>query len=263
MQNSVQLNQLPHTGFDYGLLPNTLFWLALLVWSIFIAKLILRNTDAIAKLFATLAKVFIVQTKAVLPRKQVLVTTAESHIDASVEPVILTERVVEPELSQVQEPANIQKSTSIQEANTSQTAFMNIPNNVKENAEQAKERVKAMVAKELQLSREGQAPSEFSEDDFAIVDFDGVNPDDSWQAAGPAVQARASDALERLDKMREYAQESQKTQTKEEQRSAVPAMGSEWLTQMAQAKVYKDAMRLDTSQEYPRILLSREEVTTV
>jgi len=267
MQDSITLAQLPYTGFDFGSTYNSLYWVGLLVWSFIIAAIIVSNKDRFAKMFAGLAKVFIIEKK-VTPTVQ------------SAEPVILSERIVK--FDPLVDPIAARKIRDTESqnlevellSNNTQTetqenlvrAIDSITKATEDNtahdeaAEVQKNRVAEIVDKELAVSRVGQAPDEFGPEDFATVDFDGVNPDDSWKP-------REKITLPLVKKVEpEPAKEAQaivplSKAVVDEIVESPELLEQEAVVIQEQNKVYTDSITLNTESEFPKLVLSREDVT--
>jgi len=265
MNTSVTLAQLPYTGFDYGQMYNSLYWVGILVWSLIIALIIIKNKQRIARIFAGLAKVFIVEKRQRAPVQ-------------SQEPQILQERVVK--FDPLVDPiASIGMSKAVGAQGAQQddllraidsiTKVTNGNNEIDDTAKQ----VKNLVQKELAVSRVGQTPDEFSNDDFGTVDFDGVNPDDSWVQKSEKVslptantvhmQAPRHDAAKPVESSKKYdLSEHITTHVEDSIPQEEPTSESlRAVTDPKNDKVFADSIALDTSSEYPKIVLTREEVS--
>lgn len=235
MQNSVTLAQLPYTGFDYGEMYNSLFWVVLLIWSLVLAFIIIKNKSFFARIFSALVGIFI--------------GGGGGGAGQAAEPVILTERVIR--FDPLVDPIAAYKIRSqMSQADLDPLPTLQAPEPI-DIATQ--ERVKEIIDTELAVSRIGQTTDEFSSDDFGTVDFDGVNPDDTWQPrerivlpqrqAYPPEQKRIGQNLTLRDDAR--AEKIPRQATPEKQ----------------VVKIYTDSLALDTSGEYPKVVLTREDVT--
>ncbi len=222
--SQVTLTQLPYTGFDYGIMYNSLFWVGLLVWSLVVAAIFLKNKIGIGKMFSNLVKVFILERK------------TDIQFAENDEPVILQERVV-----RYDPLADVQTQPIV----PSETVAMPI---VDEDAEKL---VKDIIKEELSISREGESQDEFSQDDFSTADFDGVNPDVYWQP--------------RVTEIREP--ENVTNVVSEDKSIGIPEVVEERIVKAdvragdADKKVFLDKITLDKDGEYPKIILSRTQVS--
>ncbi len=275
MQTSITLAQVPYTGFDYGQIYNSLYWVGLLVWSLIIAFIIIKNKQRVARLFSGLAKVFIIE------RQQRVSASAQST-----EPKILEERVVrfDPLIDPHALRQDVQASTmatahdgnkvsDIQRAQQDDLmhaidSIKKVTESSKQNLEVAK-RVQELVQKELAISRVGQTPDEFGSEDFAMVDFDGVNPDDNWvETPGQKHDSATEHEREKADIMLDKNNESRvmnhakvtKFKSLDSQLETPIAHTKQDMIQKKD-KTYTDSIALDTSSEYPKIILTREEVS--
>ncbi len=259
MDNSVDtIVQLQNMGFDYGPVYNSLFWVALALWSFFIAHIILSNLWLINKLFAGLVKIFIGQKG-----------TRMEHIIVDQTPEYISTSVSIPTPS-----PQIQINEHIVEENPKADREYN---NLTIDPE-VEERVKRAVEEELKVSRVGQMPDEFSEEDFAVVDFDGVNPDDDWHPRDSgstnsqkvaqlntqqevSVKEVVKDidyVLSQLDDDGDKSADTINTEQKQEQLPQEhPAV--ERAVETLQ-ETFKDEIILDKSGEYPKIVLTRSVV---
>lgn len=142
--DSVVLSAVPYTGFDYGQPLNTLFWVGLALWSLWVAGVIMRHRSALSEGLLSFGR-------ALVP----------FNLDHAPEPRVMQERVlVPPTQKTVPEHVGIPLTPASAETRA---------------------KIDALVNEELAESRVGMMPDEFTEDDFATVDFDGVNPDDMWE----------------------------------------------------------------------------------
>jgi len=229
MNTSITLSQLPYTGFDYGDIYNSLYWVALLVWSMLIAFIIIKSKSGLAKMLSSLAKVFIVQKQ--IQTRHVQKSSPEP------EPVILEERVVkfDPLVDPITHSLEQDKTKPLSVEQSTDTDI--------------KSRIQELVHKELAISRVGQTPDEFSNDDFGIVDFDGVNPDDNWQPR------------EKIKEKTKEIVELGKTERIEAVQKIIPKVAQKEVEVPEIIKIYKDTITLNTDSEFPKIILSREDVT--
>ncbi len=229
------LNQLPYTGFDYGPMYNSLFWVALSIWSLIVAAIIIKNKTGIGRAFSRLTAIFATDRQ---------VNTQDITDDvSSTEPVILSERVIRynPLADvQVQIPQQSQAITPILNQ-------VQIP----EVSEDVKDLVRDIVTQELSISREGESQDEFSQDDFATADFDGVNPDVYWQS-----REGADSMIEKIEKEEYVPRTVEKTTVQQEPQIEQAKV----VDTMAPKKIFQDKITLDKSSEYPKILLSRTEI---
>lgn len=147
--HSVALTDIPYTGFDYGEPYNSLFWVALALWSIIISTIIMYKRQSIGRGVNALARVFMVSSPTPEPR-------------------FVHERVVAPALAVPEAPRMVPEYIA-----TPRSPLAPI-------SQETVRSVTTLVAEELAESRVGDFVEEFTEDDFATMDFDGVNPDDSW-----------------------------------------------------------------------------------
>ena len=268
MQTSITLAQVPYTGFDYGQMYNSLYWVVLLVWSLIIAFIIIKNKRGIAHLFAGLAKVFIIEKRQRVP------------IPAkSTEPKILEERVIR--FDPLVDPNTLRQDVQVDTVASARTnkisdvqraqqddlmhvidSITKVTESNNQNLEVAK-RVQELVQKELAVSRVGQTPDEFGSEDFAMVDFDGVNPDDNWI---PRTQNTNIEALKtkqiQSSKIQNSKQDIQNTKFKSlDSQLETPIAHTKQDMIQKKNKVYTDSIALDASSEYPKITLTREEVS--
>jgi len=233
MSDSVTLAQLPYTGFDYGSIYNSLFWVVLVVFSFIVAHFVIKIG------LATVGK-------KVTKRRVVAAVKQRELLENPPEPVILEERVVryDPVLGN-SSPVSTKPATSV---NILAAAPSSLAPEVQD--ESTIERVQDIVERELVESRKGQTPDEFSDEDFATTDFDGVNPDVYWQPK------------EVVKESRQTPQEVQVTKEPVPIVEQVPAVAK--VTESAPTvptvkKEYTDSIALDSSGEFPKVVLTRSE----
>ncbi len=275
--SSINLSDLPYTGFDLGPVYNSLYWVVLLVWSLIIAFIIIKNKHRFARLFAGLAKIFILQKQS----KQIKNTDAE--------PKVLEERVVrfnpliDPVASKLKS-AHVHPDTNATNINTisnMQKDILQAVHSIKKEAERITEekpetkaeiakRVSEIVEEELAISRMGQMPDEFSSDDFYTVDFDGVNPDDFWKPKQTSETISKNMRKTQIDttihrQNTEIPKPSQQQKTNKQNdinTSAYINTQNRHVSKIQEMqKVYEDSIELDTTSEYPKLVLKREDVT--
>ncbi len=246
MQNSITLTQLPYTGFDYGEMYNSLFWVALFVWSLVVAGIVLYNKASFARMFSGLAKVFIVEREV-----------------QGTEPVVLQERVinfdplVDPIAASMHNKSGGSTQTDIQKDVIRAVDSITRVTEASKVSPEVATRVQGLVDKELAVSRVGQTPDEFSSDDFGTVDFDGVNPDDAWKPREEIViqPVQVPTPQQEVVKQKSTAAEPIREEVKVApiQRQIMPKPNT--------SKVFTDTITLDTSDEYPKVVLTREDTT--
>lgn len=200
---SVPLSAVPYTGFDYGQPMNTFFWVVLVLWSMLVTALILRKGATIARGINNLAGAL----RVVEP------------VPAS-NPRILHERIVPQEVPQKTVPPPLMTTPS----------------------RAVQEQVRTMVDDELAVSRVDASPDEFTEDDFSTVDFDGINPDDSWV---PRAVAEVPRVESYVPKTHVPQQEAPRPTLAEPPRVPEEAMR------------YTDTLTLDSSGDTPQLVLVR------
>jgi len=239
MPDSVKLSSLPYTGFDYGEVYNSLFWVVLLVWSFVFARFIVKYGGT-----------KLVRVSAKREQKRSMVQAQ----DLACEPVVLEERVIR--YQDPAQPINQQVTTATPQQTVKQVLSIN-NNSIPKSptpilTPEVVEKVQGLVERELAVSRAGQTPDEFSAEDFATTDFDGVNPDVYWQ---PREVSNHSTSV--------------KTTSVQAPTSAQPEVVLEPVQVQEPTpppepvkKVYKDTMTLDKSGEYPHMLIVRDEAAS-
>jgi hypothetical protein len=206
--DSVQLSDLPRTGFDYGVFWNNAFWIALVIWSLIIAKLVLFLKPTFIKMIAVFAGS--------------LKRGSRQPITSLQEPVILheTTRLHNAEYDDEivydhKTPETIYHSQPVSSALSHNGVYHGEHNLIQD--EDTTHFIKQIVNEEIKKSRgDDDASDEFTENDFEYVDFDGHNPDDDWQPRSAVesdekieiirakkVSEKADEALRKIRKMRE------------------------------------------------------------
>ncbi len=229
MPTSVNLSNVPYTGFDLGPIYNSLFWVALLIWSFIIARAIIKLSGR---------KVVKVSVKRQERKEQAL---AEQIAKG---PQVLEERVI-----RYQDPG-IPAVATYKEFNN--VIDIQPPEPPKE----VVEKVQDIVERELLVTRAGESPDEFSEEDFETMDFDGVNPDVYWM---PKPERSELPIPAPAQVPNEFAAEI--TVSKVVEPKQEPQEASIKIEHLEDKKKYKDTLELDKRGEYPKLLLTREEVS--
>ncbi len=222
MSASVSLAQLPYTGFDYGDMYNNIFWLGLVVWSLMLGGIFVMYRSHIAKSLIRLTRVFMI-----IPHPR--------------EPKIIEEHIVVPE-AKVEEETTISKETVY---------------------------IKQYVDTELAKGHNKHASREFSEDDFSTVDFDGVNPDDLWQPR-QEVEGEAREEAKQMPPIKQNDNHTEPWAVPEMPTELEPPASGQHIQEAPKAAAppvqaqqpkqqqTKDSIKLDTSGEYPQLILTRE-----
>ncbi len=270
MRDFVKLSDLPYTGFDFGEPYNSLYWVVLLLWSMLVSWLVLKNKNWFITFFKNATHVFAIDKK----EREIKNTYAE--------PVILEERITQPDHIMSNSKSESKYRPPLQEDKTSNPnleemqrdilqAVESISKEVKNVEEKSIEEKRTKVAKkvariveeELKYLRKGQIENGYSAEGYASTSAEKINSSNTYEDdakdADIAYNAKFGATNMEADYLINgiaFNNDIDKNDGARKKQNSILYNGIQEPRQ-----VYKDTLTLDKSGELPKLVLTREKVS--